>query len=281
MRVSLWVAVPCAVAAAAVYGAATAVQHAAAARTAGAGVRGLATLLRDPRWLLSVGGDGLGLLLQVIALATGPVVLIQPLLVLALPAALVVGWLLGGPRPRRADVLAVGAILAALAVFFVLVGDPGTGTPLRVAPTVIAATVCLTAISVAIAVRGRSPLRAALLGAAAGVGFALAGVLINAVALDVDDHGWAGLVTDRGVTALAALLVVGVTAVVATQLSFQLGALGASFPANESVAPVAAVALGAVLLHEHVPATPAHLLTYLLCAAAIAMATVRLARAQT
>lgn len=281
MRVSLWVAVPCAVAAAAVYGAATAVQHAAAARTAGAGVRGLATLLRDPRWLLSVGGDGLGLLLQVIALATGPVVLIQPVLVLALPAALVVGWLLGGPRPRRADVLAVGAILAALAVFFVLVGDPGTGTPLRVAPTVIAATVCLTAISVAIAVRGRSPLRAALLGAAAGVGFALAGVLINAVALDVDDHGWAGLVTGRGVTALAALLVVGVTAVVATQLSFQLGALGASFPANESVAPVAAVALGAVLLHEHVPATPAHLLTYLLCAAAIAMATVRLARAQT
>lgn len=278
---SLWVAVPCAVAAAAVYGAATAVQHAAAARTAGQGVRGLTALLRDPRWLLSVGGDGLGLSLQVIALATGPVVLIQPLLVLALPVALPVGWLLGEPRPGRGDALAVAAIVAALAVFFVLVGDPGTGTPLRVVPTVIAAAVCLTGISMAVAVRGRSPLRAASLGASAGIGFALAGVLINAAALEFDDHGWAGLGTDRGLTALAALLVVGIAAVVATQLSFQLGALGASFPANESAAPVAAVALGALLLHERVPTGPLSLAGYLACAGAVVAATVRLARAQT
>ncbi len=277
----LWVAIACAVAAAIVYGAATAVQHAAAARTAGEGVRGLTALLRDPRWLLSVGGDGLGLLLQVIALAFGPVVLIQPLLVLALPAALAVGWLLGGPRPRGADIGAVAAIVAALAVFFVLIGDPGTGTPVRVVPALIAAAACLTALSVAIAVRGRSPLRAALLGAAAGAGFGLAGVLINALALEVDNAGLSGLGTARGITALAATLFVGAGAVAATQLSFQLGALGASFPANESVAPVAAVALGAALLHEHVPAALPFLLAYLACAGAVVAATVRLARAQT
>ena len=277
----LWVAVACAIAAAMVYGAATAVQHAAAARTAGQGVRGLTALLRDPRWLLSVGADGLGLLLQVIALAFGPVVLIQPLLVLALPVALPVGWLLGGPRPGRADALAVTAIVAALAVFFLLIGDPGTGTPMRVVPALIAAGGCLVALAVAVALRGRSPSRAALLGAAAGAGFGLAGVLINALALEVDDAGWSGLSTSRGITALASTLLVGAAAVTATQLSFQLGALGASFPANESVAPVAAVALGAVLLHEQVPATPVYLLSYLACAAAITAATIRLARTQT
>ncbi|HEX9230671.1 MAG TPA: hypothetical protein VF869_02090, partial [Jatrophihabitantaceae bacterium] len=66
---SLLVAVPCGVAAAIAYGAATAVQHSAAhTGTGAADAIGLLRLLRDPRWLLSIGGDAVGLALQVVAL---------------------------------------------------------------------------------------------------------------------------------------------------------------------------------------------------------------------
>jgi hypothetical protein len=62
-----------------------------------------------------------------------------------------------------------------------------------------------------------------------------------------------------------------------TQLAFQVGALGASFPANESAAPIAAVLLGGSLLHEHVPAGPLVLLCYAACVAVIIAGTIRLA----
>jgi len=62
-----------------------------------------------------------------------------------------------------------------------------------------------------------------------------------------------------------------------TQISFQIGALGASFPANESTAPLVAVLLGALLLHETVPISPLYVVGYLLCFAAIVYGTIRLA----
>jgi drug/metabolite transporter (DMT)-like permease len=279
--VTLWIAVPCALLAAIAYGAATAVQHRAAQDTAEEGPRGLATLLRNPRWLIATGGDGVGLVLQVIALATGPVVLVQPLLVLALPVALPVGRLLGGPRPGRGDALAVAAIVAALAVFFVLVGSPAAAQPITGKAVAVAAAVCVAASVAVMVARSRSAWRAVALGTAAGVGFGLVGVLINAVSVEFDAHGVRGLLDGRAVTALVATVVVGAVAITATQLSFQVGSLGASFPANESAAPAAAVVLGALLLHERVPAGPPFLLAYTLCMAAVIGATVQLARIQT
>jgi hypothetical protein len=57
-----------------------------------------------------------------------------------------------------------------------------------------------------------------------------------------------------------------------------VGALGASFPANEVAAPVVAVVLAAALLHERLPVSPGHLAAYLLCVAVLAAGTVQLAR---
>jgi hypothetical protein len=62
-----------------------------------------------------------------------------------------------------------------------------------------------------------------------------------------------------------------------TQVSFQIGSLGASFPANESTAPVVAVILGAALLHENLPLNVGYVIVYVLCLAAIVLGTVRLA----
>lgn len=277
---SLIVAVPCGLAAAVAYGGATAVQHDAAYTGAGrVDTRRLLQLLRDPRWLLSIGGDAVGLVLHVVALATGPVVLIQPLLVLALPVSLVVRWGLGGPRPRRVDYLACLGILGGLGVFFALVGNPGKASALGVRPALVAIGVALVVGGAAcLAVRGRTvPVRAAVYGGVAGAWFGLVAVLLNATATVWREHGLAGFGQAAGLVPLIGLLVLGGLGVALTQISFQVGALGASFPANEATAPVVAVVLGGALLHEHVPASPPHVVGYLVCLAAIVAGTIVLA----
>lgn len=277
---SLIVAVPCGVAAAVAYGGATAVQHDAAHTGDGTvDARRLLALLRDPRWLLAIGGDGVGLLLHVIALATGPVVLIQPLLVLALPLSLVVRWGLGGPRPRRVDYLACLGILGGLGLFFVLIGNPGKASALGVRPALVAIGVALVVgFAACAAVRGRTvPVRAAVFGGVAGGWFGLVAVLLNAAATVWRDRGLAGFGQAAGLVPLIGLLVIGGLGVALTQISFQIGALGASFPANEATAPVVAVVLGGALLREHVPAGPLHLVGYLVCLTAIVAGTVVLA----
>jgi drug/metabolite transporter (DMT)-like permease len=278
--VSLVVAVPFGVAAAIAYGAATAVQHQSAHTGTGqADARKLVRLLRDPRWLLSIGGDVVGLVFQVIALATGPVVLIQPLLVLTLPVSLFVGYLLGGPTPRRGDYLACLSIIGGLAVFFVLLGTPGNGRdpqPRSIVLTVVV--VLLVGLVLCALVSRQGPtLRAGVYGGVAGAWFGTVGVLLNGAAKQFTDHGLHGLLQPAGLVPLLGVAVIGVLGMTLTQISFQVGALAASFPANKSVDPVAAVILGAVLLHEHVPAGGTHIVAYLLCLAAIVAGAVRLA----
>ena len=277
---SLAVAIPCGIAAAAAYGTATAVQHSAAHTGTGeADAVGLLRLLVSPRWWLSVGGDGVGLLLQVIALATGPVVLIQPLLVLALPVSLFVGFLIGGPRPRGADYGACVSIIAGIGVFFVLVGDPGNGEPLRPGAALVTILIGLAVgAAILLAVRGRRPaIRAVGYGCVAGGFFGMVGVMINTVAETFDASSWSGFAHPEGLVPLIGVVALGALGFTLTQISFQIGALGASFPANESTAPLVAVLLGALLLHEAVPISPWYVIGYVLCFAAIVYGTIRLA----
>jgi drug/metabolite transporter (DMT)-like permease len=278
--VSLVVAVPFGIAAAIAYGAATAVQHQAAHTGTGlADARRLVRLLRDPRWLLSIGGDSIGLVFQVIALATGPVVLIQPLLVLTLPMSLFTGYLLGGPTPRRGDYLACLSIIGGLAVFFVLLGTPGKGhdpKPHAIVATIVIALLAGGALCALVSRQGPT-LRAGVYGGVAGAWFGTVGVLLNGAATRFTDHGLHGLLQPAGLVPLLGVGVIGAVGITLTQISFQVGALAASFPANKSADPVVAVILGAVLLHEKVPSGITHLLAYLICLAAIVAGAVRLA----
>jgi drug/metabolite transporter (DMT)-like permease len=217
---------------------------------------------------------------QVLALATGPVVLIQPLLVLTLPVSLFVGYLLGGPSPRRGDYLACLGIVGGLALFFAVLGTPGAGRdphPRAILATVLIALLAGAALCALVARRGPT-LRAGVYGGVAGAWFGTVAVLMNAAATQFKQHGFTGLVAQlAGLAPLLGTAVVGVLGMALTQVSFQVGALAASFPANKAADPVAAVVLGAVLLHERVPAGPVHLLGYLLCLAAIVAGAIRLA----
>jgi hypothetical protein len=280
--VSLLVAVPFGVASAVAYGASTAVQHAAVHTGTGtADPRGLLRLVRDPRWLMSIGGDTVGFGLQVVALSNGPVVLVQPLLVLTLPVSLFFGAMLSGTPPRRGDYLACLGIIGGLSVFFLLLGTPQSGrlpSPRTLEVTIVLA--LLIGGLLCAAARNRSAaVRAGVYGGVAGAWFGTLGVLINSIAVQYGDHGARGLLTRAdGLVPVAGLVVLGGLGIVLTQISFQVGALAASFPANKAADPVAAVVLGAVLLHEHVPSGPVHSVVYVLCLGAVVTGAVQLAR---
>jgi drug/metabolite transporter (DMT)-like permease len=281
---SLVVAVPFAIGSAIVYGTSIVVQHRTAQEHASdqgdASAAGLLQLARNPVWLLAIGGDLVGFLLQIAALSTGPVVVVQPMVVLMLPVSLGVNYLLGGHRPRLGDYLGVLGVLAGLGVFLALIGHPGPGhvPHSKVLGTAIVA-VLVAGAALVLAVIGRSKvIRGAMYGAVAGVYFGTLAVLVDAASDRYVRGGMHALfATARGVVPLVGIVIVGVGGIVLTQVSFQVGALGATLPANLVADPATGVLLGALLLREHVPLSAWHLVTYGLCLAAVVAGAIRLA----
>ena len=284
---SLVVAIPFAVASAAVFGTTIVVQHRVASEHSDEGEESAAGLLRlakHPIFLLTIGGDLIAFLFQLIALASGPVVLIQPMVVLMLPVALGVSALLGGHHPTRGDYLGVLGVLGGLGVFLVLVGQPGGGhVPhsryLGLAIIVVLATGAALGLAVA---RSAKVVRAATYGAIAGACAGTLAVMVDAASDQFSRRSWHGLFEHpRGLVPLAGIALCGIGSLVMTQISFQIGALGATLPANLSVDPLVAVLLGAVLLREHVPMSAGHLIAYVIALAAVLAGAIRLASPST
>ncbi len=278
------VAVPFGVASAIVYGTSIVVQHRTAQQHAGddgdASASGLLRMARNPAWLLAIAGDFVGFVLQIIALSTGPVVIIQPLVVLMLPVSLGVSFLLGGARPKLGDYLGVLGVLGGLAVFLALVGKPGHGRVPHSRYIVMAILLVLViGLVLVVAVTGRNKIiRGAMYGAVAGALFGTLAVMVDAASDRAARGGVHGLLaTQRGLVPLAGILLCGAGGIVLTQLSFQVGALGATLPANLATDPLMGVVLGAVLLREHIPLSAGHLILYVMCLAAVVAGAIRLA----
>ena len=283
-HVSLLVGLPLGVAASVVYGTSIVVQHRTAQQHADEGGEtspsSLLRLARNPLWLIAVVSDFAGFLLQAAALSAASVVVIQPLVVLMLPVALGVSFLTGGHRPRLGDYLGCVGVLGGLAVFLVLVGKPGEAQVPR--PRTLACAVALVlivgvVICVAV-IRNSRVVRGAVYGAVAGAYFGTLAVMVDAASDEAGRHGVKSLVTEpKGLVPLICLAVLGVAGIVLTQMSFQIGALGATLPANLAADPLMGVVLGAVLLHERIPLSAGHLAAYLLCLLAVVLGAVRLA----
>lgn len=285
---SLAVAVPLGVASALVYGTSIVFQHGEASSNACDGAeadpKGLLSLLRNPRWLMAMLGDFVGFLLGIAALSAGSVVVIQPLVVLMLPVALVVGWLAGGPRPRRADYLSSLGIVGGLAVFLALIGRPHTGQVPHsryVALTILI--VLASGVVACLAATGRpAVVRGAVYGVVAGTYYGTLGVMVDGASDQFSDQSWHGLLaTGRGLVPLIGIALLGLGGIVLTQVSFQVGALAATLPASLAADPFTGVLIGALLLREHLPHDIGHLVAYSLCLVAVIAGAVRLAGAAT
>ncbi len=275
---SLPLAVAAGLGSALAYGAGTAGQHA-AAYTGRTDAGELADLARNPRWLLATVADLFGIGLQLLALDNGPVVLVQPLLVLSLPVAVGLRPFFGAPGPSWRELSYSVALIAGLALFLGVLGEPHRGRTIGVSAAGWTSVLALgLGGALILALRRRSPVpRAVGFGVVAGCWFGLVSVLIEAVSRVLDRHGVAGFGHPAGWVPLAGVVVLAVGGYLLVQIGFQLGPLGASFPPNLILDPVVAVVLGAVLLGEHVPVGPVALASYLVCLLLVGWAAVRLA----
>jgi len=263
-----------------VYGTSTVVQYSAVHDGSGStDARGLLRLLKNPQWLFTVAGDGVGFLLQVGALSTGPVVLIQPLVVLTLPVALIVAFFWRHARPTGGDYLGVAAVVAGLTVFLLMVSKPGkpkVPDPWAAGAAVVVLTIIGGGICLAIRNAPRL-LRCAVYGGIAGSCFGTLGVLVNTISHRIEDHGFSNVITSPGaIVDLVGMALLGITGVVLTQLSYQIGVLGATLPASLTCEPGVAVILGVILLDERIPHSPVAFVIYGLCLVAIVAGAIRL-----
>jgi hypothetical protein len=241
-------AVLLALAAACAFAVSTVVQHRTATDAAATGGRWLVRLVRRPAWLAGEAAGVLGVLLHVGALRSGPVVLVQPLLAGGLVLSLALGaWLdRGRPgRPGRGPWLGAVAVAVGLTTFL-LTARPTAGA--ATAPQLGLAAVTLAALALGglAALWARRPTRRhrpLVLGAAAGAGFAVTGLLLKQV-VGLPLLSWAAAGT---AVELAALAVVG-TAL--AQAAFAAGPLVQSLPVLSVLEPGLAVLLAGPLFGE-------------------------------
>ncbi len=238
--------------AALLFGTGTALQaHAAADRP-------LMRLLGRPLWWAGTMLDWLGAGVHLVALHFGPLALVQPLTTTAIIFAVPVAALLGRRRPSRRQLLAAVETSAGLGL---LAGFLGRGLVHSTPSATTAVVVPLVLVVVlAAAVHQSSRLRnrrtqALLLGAAAGSAYGLS----DALARTVQVTRLVALGSPLWVVMVAGLVVVGGAGLLLTQLALQRAPLSSSLPAQDFLALVVSIGLGAVLLGETPPSDPLHL----------------------
>ena len=238
----------------------------------------LGALLRGPAWWAAAGMNALGALLHVLALACGPLSLVQPLGVLTIVLAPALSAL-GGRRPAPVALWrAVLTTALGLGGLLALVSTVGERTPQggpRLAAGLLTACAVLALAALARAVPGRPPLRGTLLAAAAGMSFGMASVLTKAVTMDGPGHP----VQESATLAAAVLLAVG--GLLLSQASFRGTGLALPLATATAVNPVVAAVAGVVLFGETFRHGLLGGLLALLCATVAATGLIRLITAGT
>lgn len=212
-------------------------------------------LARQPLWLAGMALTILSFVMQGVALAFGPLVLVQPVaatdLVFALP-------LLAWRRQERLTFLEwLGIVCTAggVAAFLIVLPPGSAGTPI---PTLVAwlpAFACIGAVVgvlAAVGLRAGGKLRSALYATSAAVLFSL---------LDSLTKSTTGRIRTDGITVLRhwepyAMVGVGITALVLSQSSFQAGSLAISLPIIDTLEPVGAVLIGVAVFDEQLAVSP-------------------------
>lgn len=233
--------------------------------------------VRQPSWwagtLAAVGGY----VFQALALAHGSLLLVQPLLVSSLLFVLPLGARFSHQHVQARDWYWALTLTVALTVF-VLVGQPREGhyrPPVPAWSVALAASVPVVIVCVLAARRTSGRLRAMLLATAVAVLLGMIAVLTKVSTHRFATHGLYGLLT---VPAPYLLVALAITVTVLQQSAFHAGALQASVPIMLVGEPVVAVALGVVILGEHLVVRGAGALILAVAVAAMTAATIALGR---
>ncbi|MFD9937958.1 DMT family transporter [Streptomyces massasporeus] len=204
--------------------------------------------LRRPGWWAAVALNGLGGLLHVVALAYGPLSLVQPLgaltIVVALPmAALFVGRKAGATAWRGAIMATVG--LAGLLSLVAASDAQSLNAAERVAVAVVTAGVVVALMIAARAAHRHPAVRSMLLATASGIAFGMSSVFTKTVAVD-----WTGGVSAADVPSLAVIGVLATAGMLLSQASYRGAGLAAPLATLTVVNPVVAAAVGITMFGE-------------------------------
>jgi drug/metabolite transporter (DMT)-like permease len=254
-------------------------QKAGMAEPAGGSASGLLLrMARRPVWLAGIAADALGFVLQAVALTIGRLAVVQPLLVSSVVFALPLGAKLTGQRVQRIDVFAALLVTAALVAFLTIADPSGGRDDAPVSHWLVAggAVAIVVVPLVLVGMRMRPSAKAALLGTAAGILFAITAALTKAAA-DRLDEGVVEVFTDWHVYAL---LVIGYVSMTLNQVALGTGVLAPAIATSLAADPIVSVVLGVTLFDESLHETPigvvATVLSLLVALGAIAI----LARSQ-
>jgi drug/metabolite transporter (DMT)-like permease len=220
----------------------------------------LLDLVRQPLWLIAIGANVVGFLLQVVALAYGSLALVQPLLVCDLLFAVLIAWYLrqraNEPQPNMKPVWVGVAITTVGLAGFLAIGQPTPGhtqahldilAPLAIGYVVVVGA-CL------IVANRNVDVRPLALATGCGVSYGVAAFVIKLLTGEFGG-GLAAIFTNWPIYVFA---VVGPAGFILNQNALQQGTFLAPVQAIISVAdPVISIALGIAWLDVRLRSNPA------------------------
>jgi drug/metabolite transporter (DMT)-like permease len=231
-------------------------------------VRGL---IRQPLWLFSTIGSVAGFALQGVALGSGPIVLVQPLLVTGVLFAALTGFLLSH-RPVDWPLMASLLLTAGGLAAFLLVARPSNGNASLTVGEVLPLAVTLFVLligCIALALRSRGLSRALALALASGIVYGVTAAVAKVTISEFQDRGFTGGVTHWS---LWALVVLGPLGFLLNQNAFRESELVSPTLAVITVTdPLVGIGIGVLWLDETIWGTPGAVLGEVLGLAAMAL----------
>ncbi|MFH8988032.1 DMT family transporter [Streptomyces sp. NPDC017940] len=205
--------------------------------------------LRSGAWWVAVVLNGLGGLLHVVALAFGPLSLVQPLgaltIVFALPMAAMFVRRRAGATAWRGAIMATVGLAGMLSLTQATASQSLAGTE-RVVLGLGTGGAVVALMLLAHAVHRHPAVRSMLLATAAGIAFGVSSVFTKTVAVDWDMQGS----LTRQAPSLAVIGVLAVSGLLLSQASYKGAGLTAPLSAVTVVNPVIAAAVGLTLFGE-------------------------------
>jgi drug/metabolite transporter (DMT)-like permease len=218
--------------------------------------QGFVGLLTNWVWLLGLGAQILGIVLQAAALDRGRVAIIQPLLVTAVIWAMPLGYFLTNQTITRRHIFGAAIVVAGLAIF-ASVGDPAGGIDNAPASDWIAAFLVIGAVCAGLllfAGSGGLSAKAAVFGTLAGILYGVSATLMKPVVEELHADGAAAVLESWELWVMAATGIVGFYL---QQVSLATGRLVTSVATVSVANPVVSVLLGVLVLQERLDQPPA------------------------
>jgi len=217
-------------------------------------IRLLWHLAHRPKWLMGIGSDVGSFALQALALAFGPIALVQPLLVTGVLFAIPIAVRLRGQRLHAQEWTGTLAVAGGL-VLFLAAASPAAGEPqtsLTRWMFILIAVGGLMVVGIVIGQALQGPARASLFALSAGAAFGLLAALTKTSTWLLGQGAGTFFTAWQPYT----MALVAVAGAIVQQSAFQAAPLPASLPVMDAVEPTVAVLIGVVAFGETLAGTP-------------------------